>query len=556
MTADQSIRSRERELTHADTINGLTAELDELRGTLATALAELEALLDETLAGLPEGIDADHDALRALFTIELEERAVRIGPAAGLVAVARIEGFLNDWGGETPATDDESLAEWRTSLDAMDLLIAAVANDGRAAALVAETRLREQLEELTAKLEQPSADSSDAKLDALRQRLKTGKIGALSKTAIRDDDERAKKVAELTARWAPLAQLALAGAELGTDASERLNALRNTAVDAIQSARAAQEPEPEPELEPEPEPEVEVEVDVEEAEEEVDEEVPAPPTLSAVKRERRPTLPPPLPREDEVDEPDERDEQDEVEELKELSRPPELVASTPRRRVDTDAPRMAQDTPLAAASVTATMEVIAAQRQFHEPTFRIVTGWTPVTGSEIALAIGPPTLYVVGMTAITIAYQMGLWAENPFEVWPWALPSFFAFGVWAIGMPALSGWRIEWTGISPQPLRMNDRREGGFAEIGADSAEIDSYGFDFRSTRAELSRWRDGSSRGWTLVLRNDDDREARLASVADFPRWDASNAPCAEVEPAGAWRVSEEALLHLADECRAPKVS
>lgn len=545
VTVEHGIRNRKRAAKLAGASGALESELDELQTTLSSALTEFEALIDECVDGVPDWANVDREELRELYFTTIADQRVSIGPRAAAIAAARVETFVRAWvsgddDGRPASFDDGAAASWGEELDALGALIESVAEQGREAARVADERLSTRLDEVLAQIEEKreSGESGvDPQLDALRRKLRTGKVGAaLLKRQSEADllEEQRRKSEELREAWAGLEQLAFAGAEMSVDGSERLRGVLESTIEAVVAAY--------PELASVAEGWVEVNQPI---------------------RKRQFNAPPPLPAEDREGSPSSVADVDDAHRVTEPIAPTrteeyarELVSedapelSGPRVRFDTDPPRTAQDTPLAPAGATATMEVSVALEEFQEPAFRVTTTWQPVPYSEVALVLAPPAVYTVFITGAALLYQLGLWSENPFRLWPWALPSFGAFALWALGLPAILNWRVEWDGRVPRPMRLSERRQEGFADIDAVAARIDGHRFDFAVTEATLDRWRSPSGRGWTLTLTDDGGASTMFASEATSARWQDSNAPCDPEEPLGCWRVSEEALLQLADRC------
>ena len=541
VTVEQSILKRKRESHLADALRVLEEELHVLHADLAGAVTEFEALIAETLAQLPDWIDADHDEIRELFRIDLGDQRLTIGPRAAALVAARVETFVRVWvspgAQDRPdAFDEEAALAWKAEVDDVRGLVSAVADRGREAATWADEALSTTLDALVAQLDEECAEAADPKLDELKRKLRKGKVGTALLTQQTSADlleEQRRKTEELQLAWAHLEQIAFAGAELGVEASARLDTLLQAAVEAVVGGY--------PEL-------------AEFAGEHV---------TSTPIRARKFNAPPPVPAADRDGSPSSLIEVDDAHrvslpieptETLEVGRPRRADGSDaleePRLRYDTEPPRTAQDTPpRPAPTATATIEVSVAVEQFREPAFRVTTAWQHVEHSEVMLALGPPTAYVATLTLLTLAYQVGVWAENPFVAWPQAFPIFFAFAVWAIGFPTFMGWRVEWQGRRPRALRLTDRRQQGFVDVDQVAVSIDDHRFDFAVSEAALSRWQEKGSRGWTLVLA-DDETEVLFASEAVSARWEDSNSALASAEPDDEWRISEDALLQIADRC------
>lgn len=189
----------------------------------------------------------------------------------------------------------------------------------------------------------------------------------------------------------------------------------------------------------------------------------------------------------------------------------------------------------------------AADQKFSEPAFRDLEYWQRVEPGEILLAIGPPTAYIALLTVLSAAYHLGLWGFNPFVEWAGAFPSFCAFSVWILGMPGFLRWRIAWRGWRPLPTRFVEEQDESFIEVDVDAVTLDERRFDFASTTGVLGRWHGSERRGWLLAI-DDGAGEALLSSAASSQRWGDIKAVAHPAEPRGAWRVSERALLHIAD--------
>lgn len=498
VSVDQSIRER-------DGTTGLNDELHDLHASLSGAVTEFEALLDETLDALPDWVEADRVAIRDLFNIDLAGDRVTMGPRAATLVASRVEIFVrSSIATRADGYDATAIAKWVSDRDELETVITAVEQGGQDASETAIAQLSATLEELITELAEQERDdpSPGDQLDALKKKLRSGKVGAaLAKRESEADtlEVQRQKTEELEEAWLPLSELAEAGAALSTDVAERLRSVLNSGVREAAKTH--------------PEIAEAAGIEVAELAEESDP-VPEPPT--------------------EVERITRADGSDALEE--------------PRFRYDTDAPRTAQDTPsVKAHTATATMEVSISVEEFREPAFRIRTAWRRVEIGEVLLALGAPTAYFVGITALTIGYHVGLWAENPFVEWPSAFPMFFAFALWAILYPIWMGWQVQWEGRIPHALRMRSKREQSFVDVDEVALTIADHCFDLADCTATLCRYKEGSERGWTLRL-DDGDEEVLFASEAASGRWEDSNSELFETEPQGAWRIGEEALLQIAD--------
>ena len=184
----------------------------------------------------------------------------------------------------------------------------------------------------------------------------------------------------------------------------------------------------------------------------------------------------------------------------------------------------------------------------REPAFRVTDSWQAVSAPEVGLVLGLPALYIVFIMLATLAYQVGLWSENPFRAWPWAGWTFALFAVWAVGMPAWLGWRVRWDGYRPRPFSRKSRRESAVAQLNGALLTIGETRVDLRATTSTLRRWREPGEHGWALDLTG--PVQVVLASEATQDAWEASSSPTADAQPDGEWRVSEKMLLAIHDEC------
>lgn len=220
------------------TLDGLEADLDDLRDELLRDLESYESRLREASESLPEWLAVDPAAIRALFQLpsDGDRPAGILGPRTVAMAAASVEQFIDDWFAE-PADDldhegvaryDESLRSALAHIDAHETFARHTSRD-------AQETLGEWLDGILLELE----DTRERDEAALKQLIAEGAVGkgrdARAEIAGLWEDQR-NRAADVRKQWAQIEELTFSGLESTMDGLSELRQMIERADEGMRGA--------------------------------------------------------------------------------------------------------------------------------------------------------------------------------------------------------------------------------------------------------------------------------------------------------------------------------
>lgn len=520
------LRNRRRAAQLRELHQNLEGDLETLRSTLGHALNEYEGTLSDALDVLPGWANVDRAQVRELFAITNLGEDVMLGPRAVALAAARVEVFVDAWLGRGLDPDDPlplgSLERWSEDLAEVRVLLARVREESRGAAASAENTLGSKLDAVLASLE----EAREEREEALLEEVERGNVAAGEAARKREAklwEEQREKASVMRERWSPLEELVFIGIDSTIGGIDYLEGMVDAVADGMTQAF--------PDLDPK--------------------------AARRGKRVRKITQPPPLPtRRQEgspssvVDDARRETEPLDVFRTEELEREVEALVTSDLLPLVDEPPPLPAVPPRTkpAPAPPAPARPVATDHPnivYDEAVFRVVTGWQEVQRAEQLLVLAPPAVYTAFLFIWVLAYHVGIFDRNPFDAWNAALPLFLGCASCLFLLPAILGWRVEWSADwRPSVLRWQRKREDSVLRVAPDSLRLGES--DVRWDLARGRMFRSGKvERYWYLEL-SERGRTVELGAPAtDLGAWEA----CQDVTPPRklAWHVSEETVLEIA---------
>jgi hypothetical protein len=230
------------------TLDGLEADLDDLRDELIDALESFEGELRDATETLPDWLAVEPAALRELFQLPAdgERPASVLGPRTVALAAAGVEQFVQDWlsdPADTLSTDEA--AAYESDFTSRHAVIDRYETFSRHTASDAGKTLADWLDGILTELE----DTRERDEAALRQLVSEGAIGkgrdARAEIAQLWEEQRAR-AAEVKEQWARLERLTFRGLELTIEGLAELRDFLERADAGVRGAYDALEEYSEP----------------------------------------------------------------------------------------------------------------------------------------------------------------------------------------------------------------------------------------------------------------------------------------------------------------------
>ena len=181
---------------------------------------------------------------------------------------------------------------------------------------------------------------------------------------------------------------------------------------------------------------------------------------------------------------------------------------------------------------------------------RIRTDWAPVSGAELAAALGPPVGFLLFIVGVSVAHLAGVEAAfNPIATWPWATAAVAVAVAWCFVAPLLLQWRPTWSGWHFQFIREAEIRDDTELVIDPERFAIDRISFRWDAVkRHRIKRWESEHDEmiGWLLVVEPAYHEAIRvIAPEYNDNSWKKSAKPVVE-PPSDAWQIEPSAFERL----------
>lgn len=509
------------------TLQGLEEDLDDLREELGRQFEDYEGRLEAITAELPDWLELEPGALRAVFGFSYGEEGLRLGPRVVAFAAGRVEQALESFA----SLEVEGLEASRQVL--LDEL-ADLEGQARACALDADAFLGDTLDTILTQL-QERRESDEY---ALRELVTTGDVdrGSDAREEIaglwEEQRRRARKLRQI---WEPLEALVFEGVDLTVTGIAELRAMVHRAVEGLGGAPVEDSSGVPGGLTVDEVSRVTEKILKEASTDEWDRDVA---TVEADREPGEATADAPKEAWEATDPdlgPTARVDITALAKKDGRSKPPPAAAVPPVVRARTETVEEHHTEPPPALVVRSADDSGTFESETRGMATRTVEEWASVSWVEGVLVSLPIVLVVLTGGLATVPTLAGARPSLDVHGWmPWLFPWGFVGGalIW-VALMVWRRWRLCWSD-GPRLVRWRERDEEVEVTVDRQGIRVGEVRYPKRQLTAKVVRWetgRDGDF-GFAVVLRPRTSESVTFAAVErNFTRWDQAPDPVTSID-------------------------